>query len=122
MNTCFQDPKGFIKSSISPEFVPLLMDKDLLHKICASLHGIKQELYAKNLPTLKTHAVNLKREAKDLSSDLQRLEVRGKLGSKTLSNENKRASGELPPANLKPQIWADGPQFVVCSKMIKPRS
>ena len=36
------------------------------------------------LPTLKTQAVNLKREAKDLSSDLQRLEVRGKLGSNTL--------------------------------------
>jgi len=36
------------------------------------------------LPTLKTHVVNLKREAKDLSRDLQRLEVRGKLESKTL--------------------------------------
>ena len=36
------------------------------------------------LPTLKTHIVNLKRDAKDLSRDLQRLEVRGKLGSKTL--------------------------------------
>ena len=36
------------------------------------------------LPTLKTHDVNLKREAKDLSRDLQRLAVRGKLGSKTL--------------------------------------
>ena len=36
------------------------------------------------LPTLKTHVVNLKRDAKDLSCDLQRLEVRGKLGSKTL--------------------------------------
>ena len=36
------------------------------------------------LPTLKMHVVNLKREAKDLSRDLQRLEVRGKLGSKTL--------------------------------------
>ena len=34
------------------------------------------------LPTLKTHVVNLKRD--DLSRDLQRLEVRGKLGSKTL--------------------------------------
>ena len=34
------------------------------------------------LPTLKTHVVNLKRDAKDLSRDLQRLEVRGKLGSK----------------------------------------
>ena len=36
------------------------------------------------LPTLKTQVVNLKRDAKDLSRDLQRLEVRGKLGSKTL--------------------------------------
>ena len=36
------------------------------------------------LPTLKTHVVNLKPDAKDLSRDLQRLEVRGKLGSKTL--------------------------------------
>ena len=35
------------------------------------------------LRTLKTHVVNLKRDAKDLSRDLQRLEVRGKLGSKT---------------------------------------
>ena len=78
--TCFQDPIGFIKFSISPEFVPLLMDKDLLHKIFVSLRGIKQELYA----TLKTHVVNIKRDAKDLSRDLQRLEVRGKLGSKIL--------------------------------------
>ena len=36
------------------------------------------------LLTLKTHVVNLKRDAKDLSRDLQRLEVRGKLGSKNL--------------------------------------
>ena len=36
------------------------------------------------LPTLKTHVANLKRDAKDLSRDLLRLEVRGKLGSKTL--------------------------------------
>ena len=36
------------------------------------------------LPTLKTHVVNLKRDAKDLLRDLQRLEVRGKLESKTL--------------------------------------
>ena len=36
------------------------------------------------LPTLKMHVVNLKRDAKDLSRDLQRLEVRGKLGSKAL--------------------------------------
>ena len=86
--TCFQDPKGFIKFSISPEFVPLLMDKDLLHKIFVPLRGIKQELYAKSFQlsfrTLKTHVVNLKRDEKDLSRDLQRLEVRGKLGSKTL--------------------------------------
>ena len=36
------------------------------------------------LPTLKTHVVNLKRGATDLTRDLQRLGVRGKLGSKTL--------------------------------------
>ena len=36
------------------------------------------------LLTLKTHVVNLKRDSKDLSRDVQRLEVRGKLGSKTL--------------------------------------
>ena len=71
--TCFQDPIGFIKFSISPEFVPLLMDKDLLHKVCVSLRGMKRELYAKcfqvhtYLPTLKTLVVNLKRDAKDLS-------------------------------------------------------
>ena len=46
--TCFQDPIGFIKSSILPEFVPLLMDKDLLHKTIVFLRGIKQELYAKS--------------------------------------------------------------------------
>ena len=69
------------------------MDKDLLHKIFVSLRGIKQELYTKSfqvndiretyLPTLKTHVVNLKLDAKDLSRDLQRLEVRSKLGFKT---------------------------------------
>ena len=36
------------------------------------------------LLTLKTHVVNLKRDVKNLSRDLQRLEVRGKLGPKTL--------------------------------------
>ena len=46
--TCFQDQIGFMKFSISPEFVPLLMDKDLLHKIFVSLREIKQELYAKS--------------------------------------------------------------------------
>ena len=41
--------------------------------------------YAKTyLPTLKTHVVNLKRDAKDLLRELQRSEVRFKLGSKTL--------------------------------------
>ena len=35
------------------------------------------------LPTLKTYVVNLKRDAKDLLRDLQWLDVRGKLGSKT---------------------------------------
>ena len=46
--TCFQDPIGLIKFSISPEFVPLLMDKDLLYKIFVSSREIKQELYAKS--------------------------------------------------------------------------
>ena len=46
--TCFQDPTGFIKFSISLEFVPLLMDEDLLHKIFVSLRGMKQEIYAKS--------------------------------------------------------------------------
>ena len=46
--TRFQDPIGFIKFSISPECVPLLMDKDLLHKIFVSLREIKQELYARS--------------------------------------------------------------------------
>ena len=36
------------------------------------------------LPTLKTHVVNLKHDAKDLSRDLHRLEVCHKLRSKTL--------------------------------------
>ena len=59
------------------------MDKDLLPKICVSLRGIKQELYAKSfqvkdirenyLPTLKTHVVNLEQDENDLSRDLQRL-------------------------------------------------
>ena len=67
------------------------MDKNLLYKIFVSLRGIKQKLYAKSFQvndirenTLKTHVVNLKRDAKDLSLDLRRLEVRGKLGSKPL--------------------------------------
>ena len=47
------------------------------------------------LSTLKTHVVNLKRDANDLSRDLQRLEVRGKLGSKTLYCLSLCASGML---------------------------
>ena len=65
--TYFQDPIGFIKFGISPKFVPLLMNKDLLHKVYVSLRGIKQELpvYAKsfrvndireNLPPLDENA------------------------------------------------------------------
>ena len=46
--TCFQDQTGFIRFCTSPEFVPLLMDKDLLHKIFVSLRRIKQELCAKS--------------------------------------------------------------------------
>ena len=74
------------------------MDKDLLHKIFVSLGGIKQELYAKsfqvndireNLPPQVENARRkpLKRVAKDLSRDLQRLEVGGKLESKTLYSD-----------------------------------
>ena len=47
-HTACQDPIGFIKFSISPEFVPPLMYKDLLHKIFVSLRGMRQELYAKS--------------------------------------------------------------------------
>ena len=71
--TCFQDPIGFIKFSISPELVPGLMDKDVIHKIFVSLRGIKQELYAKSFqvndirehlpPQLKTYVTNLKRDS-----------------------------------------------------------
>ena len=53
--TCFQDPIGFIKFSISPEFVPLLMDNDLLHKTFVSLREIKQELYAKSFQVNDLH-------------------------------------------------------------------
>ena len=67
--TCFQDPIGFIKSvSVSPEFVPLLMDKDLPHKIFVSLLGIKQELYAKSFQVndirenLPPHVENARRK------------------------------------------------------------
>ena len=66
--TCFQDQIGFIKFSISAEFMPLLMDKDLLHKIFISLRGIKQELYAKSFQVndirenLPSHVENTRRK------------------------------------------------------------
>ena len=67
------------------------------------------------LPTLKTHVVNLKRDAKDLSRNLQRLEVRGKLGSKTLYYQSPTAipitsqprPARPPPPGLTPP-WALG--------------
>ena len=67
-DTCFQDPIGFIKFSISSEFVPLLMDKDLLHKFFVSLLGMKQELYAKSFQVndirenLPPHVENARRK------------------------------------------------------------
>ena len=66
--TCFQDPIGFIKFSISPEFVPLLMDEDFFHKILVSLLEIKQELYAKSFQVndlrenLPPHVENARRK------------------------------------------------------------
>ena len=66
--TCFQDLIGFIKFSIWPEFVPLLMDKDLFHKIFVSLREIKQELYAKSFQVndirenLPPHVENARRK------------------------------------------------------------
>ena len=65
---CFQDPIEFIKFSISPEFLPLLVDKDLLHKIFVLLRGIKQELYAKSFQVndirekLPPHVENARRK------------------------------------------------------------
>ena len=66
--TCFQDPIGFIKFSISPEFVPRLMDQDLLHRIFVSLPEIKQGFYAKSFQVndirenLPPHVENARRE------------------------------------------------------------
>ena len=66
--TCFQDPIGFVKFSISTEFVPLLMDKDLLHKIFVSFRGIKKQLCAKSfqvndiLENLPPHVENARRK------------------------------------------------------------
>ena len=68
MASCFQDPIGFIKFNISPEFVPLLMNKDLLHKIFVLLREIKQELYAKSFQVndlrenLPPHVENARRK------------------------------------------------------------
>ena len=65
---CSQDPIGFIKFSISPKFVPLLMDKGLLHKIFVSLGGMNQELYAKSFQVndirenLPPHVENARRK------------------------------------------------------------
>ena len=74
--------------------VGLFDSSDDEEEFLGSLRRIKQELYAKSfqvndiretyLPTLKTHVVNLKRDTKDLSRDLQWLEVCDKLVSKTL--------------------------------------
>ena len=64
----FHDPIGFIKFSILPEFLPLLMDKDLLHKMFESLCGIKQNSYAKSFQVndirenLPTHVENARRK------------------------------------------------------------
>ena len=84
-STCFQDPIGFTKFSISPEFGPLLVDKDLLHKIFVSLCEIKQELYARSFQLnyirkkLHLHVENACRkpqsDLKDWSRDLQRIAV-----------------------------------------------
>ena len=68
MASCFQDPIGFIKFNISPEFVPLLMNKDLLHKIFVLLREIKKELYAKSFQVndlrenLPPHVENARRQ------------------------------------------------------------
>ena len=65
------------------------MDKDLLHKIFVSLRGMKQELYAKSFQVdgirenLPPHVENAHSKPQTWRV-LQRLEVCGKLGSKTL--------------------------------------
>ena len=103
--TCFQDPIEFIKVSISPEFVPLLMDKDLLLKIFVWLRGIKQELYAKSFQAndirenLPPHFENARRKPQTWRERLvtwlpafRGSQVRGKLGSKTLYSREPRTS------------------------------
>jgi len=47
-STFFQDATGFIQLGILPKFLPLSMDKDLLHKIFVPLRGVKQEIYVKS--------------------------------------------------------------------------
>ena len=66
------------------------------------------------LPTLKTHVVNLKRDAKDLSRDLQQLEVRGKLGSKTRYSRRMR----LKEMNSCPFSYLDGQSVVHALRFI----
>ena len=54
--------------AISPECVPLVMDKDLLHNIFVLLRGIKQELYARSFQVndirenLPPHVENARRK------------------------------------------------------------
>ena len=79
------------------------MDKDLLHKIFVSLRGIKQELYAKSFQVngirenLPPDIENARRKPQTWrerldSRDLQWLEVRGKLRSKTLYYAHQRST------------------------------
>ena len=62
------NPIRFIRFSILPEFVPLLMDKELFHRIFVSLRGMKQELYAKRFQVndirenLPPHVENARRK------------------------------------------------------------
>ena len=75
------------------------------------------------LPTLKTHVVNLKRDAKDLSRDLQRLEVRGKLGSKTLYYISQTCDQERFEARKVIFSWECLNSFATgCSFLAFPRS
>ena len=108
--TCFQDPIGFIKFSISPEFVPLLMDKDLLHKFCVSLRGMKPELYAKcfqvheireNLPP---HVDNAHRKPQTWR---ERLVLRFAVNS-----DLKLSNGHEKSPETTPEIWHSEAGFV----------